>query len=252
MSFTFDVASFSVKFRIKELPVDTNIGIGIRSDIRASSIPDLENSISAVSSSYYSNRFNHRNEASDKSTGGSISIEIKIDPDQAYSYQLIVTERGDVILSHQVEIPVTTNVALIGGVVAGVLLVAIIVIVFVFLFLKGRRDGQWIWTKYCTKRKTGESQVVYSNTKESPYSYATVTPNVNAAFEGVYSTSSQAHGTDLYSYAAATRSVNKAFNDSYAEETLYVNVAFGEADSVTGDQNHYEEVIMELFTDSKN
>ncbi|XP_074645302.1 synaptogenesis protein syg-2-like isoform X1 [Tubulanus polymorphus] len=177
------------------------------------------------------------NSTKQESTGGSISIEIKIDPDQAYSYQLIVTESSDVILSHQVEIPVTTNVALIGGVVAGVLLVAIIVIVFVFLFVKGRRDGQWIWTKYCTKRKTGESQVVYSNTKESPYSYATVTPNVNAAFEGVYSTSNQAHGTDLYSYAAATRSVNKAFN---------------EADSVTGDQNHYEEVIMELFTDSKN
>ncbi|XP_074645941.1 synaptogenesis protein syg-2-like [Tubulanus polymorphus] len=82
-----------------------------------------------------------------ETTGGPISIEIKIDPDQAYSYQLIVTESSDVILSHQVEIPVTTYVTLIGGVVVGVVLVTIIVIVFVLLFVKRRRDGQWIWTK---------------------------------------------------------------------------------------------------------
>ncbi|XP_074646843.1 uncharacterized protein LOC141902832 [Tubulanus polymorphus] len=88
-----------------------------------------------------------------ESTDGLISITIEIDPDQAYSYQLIVIESSDVIVSQQVEIPVnptttTINIGLIGGVVVGVLFVAIIVIVFVLLFVKGRRDGQWIWTKY--------------------------------------------------------------------------------------------------------
>ncbi|XP_074646834.1 nephrin-like isoform X2 [Tubulanus polymorphus] len=87
------------------------------------------------------------NSTKQESTGGPISIEIKIDPDKAYSYKLIVIESSDVILSHRVEIPVTTNVALIGGVVVGVLLLALIVIVFVLLFVKRRREGQWIWTK---------------------------------------------------------------------------------------------------------
>ncbi|XP_074645938.1 uncharacterized protein LOC141902196 [Tubulanus polymorphus] len=85
-----------------------------------------------------------------ETTGGAIAITIKIEPDQAYSYKLIVSEGSDVIASQQIEIPVTptiTNIGLIGGVVVGVLLVTIIVIVFVFLFVKWRRDGQWIWTK---------------------------------------------------------------------------------------------------------
>ncbi|XP_074646835.1 nephrin-like isoform X3 [Tubulanus polymorphus] len=177
------------------------------------------------------------NSTKQESTGGPISIEIKIDPDKAYSYKLIVIESSDVILSHRVEIPVTTNVALIGGVVVGVLLLALIVIVFVLLFVKRRREGQWIWTKNSSRSPAsvpppnyndidghvaGPRGDVYARVNKKPKSPPTKDNHVTTDdFDGVKKT-----GEPIYAQVdkKKKRNQNQVVNGASGTDPIYSNV----------------------------
>ncbi|XP_074644279.1 uncharacterized protein LOC141901099 [Tubulanus polymorphus] len=124
-----------------------------------------------------------------ETTDGSIKIEIKINPDQPYTYKLIVSESSDVIASRPLEVKkvddkrtVTSPDPLtIVGFVLSIIAFVLNVILLVLLLMKrlrNRTSGM--------KNETNDSTTVYSNSNELKDTdsrvYAAVTPYVNVAF----------------------------------------------------------------------
>ncbi|XP_074645940.1 uncharacterized protein LOC141902199 [Tubulanus polymorphus] len=135
-----------------------------------------------------------------ESTDVPINIMVTIDPDQAYSYELIVTEGGDVIVSQQIQIheddDKTSETSLIPAIIAGVVLGSIactlMVILLVVLLIRLIRNGGLVFLDKSSgmKTKANDSTTVYSNSNENEIEtndthsrpYAAATPYMNVAF----------------------------------------------------------------------
>ncbi|XP_074644104.1 contactin-5-like [Tubulanus polymorphus] len=135
-----------------------------------------------------------------ESTDVPINIMVTIDPDQAYSYKLIVTEGGDVIVSQQIQIheddDKTSETSLVPAIIAGVVLGSIactlMVILLVVLLIRLIRNGGLVFLDKSSgmKTKANDSTTVYSNSNENEIEtndtnsrpYAAATPYMNVAF----------------------------------------------------------------------
>ncbi|XP_074644106.1 uncharacterized protein LOC141900967 [Tubulanus polymorphus] len=120
---------------------------------------------------------------------------LEIDPDHAYSYNLIVTESRDVILSHEVQLEeddgkwsVASLVPLmIAGVILGSIAFSLVLILMIVLLINLLRNRGCSLINKSRGPETGKSTVVYSNSNEArrdtdSHSYAAATPYVNVAF----------------------------------------------------------------------